>query len=477
MLHFDSGAMARGMAYFRAGHVRKLEPADRVVMASVEGTRPEPYTVLLNTRRPELSYCSCPVGERCKHVVATICAILAGDAADPELETAVREVLEPAQIRELSAGVTAVGARMLHGDELVIDLSPPGPDSTSAGELEQDGSTKRLQVVQDESVGWRLVFLIQESAGVRPLLSPARQYRRQDGRYGRIERIPRGVPVHSWCEVAAQLAEYLDVMGGIAPAVACAEQLQNSSAPIFLGALHDPSGAQHHSVRAVSVERLDIHAAPVGFAVGGGSVTLGLDIRANENAHDTVAAEHECVWDLGLGHTILLDEGGLLLIDRAGGPLGETARIRGRFGTFRVNKGDREASASRLAALSRLAARFPDSVSVSYPSSVRVVTVEPHPVFLITAELRQHGQYSYALLLRTNADVPADGLYDGEYRLHRLRKPTPHGAIACADKAVGTAGRYDRMADAWRWELPADHRNGDVMPEPLRIGQELLKAG
>jgi superfamily II DNA or RNA helicase len=65
--------------------VEQIRWIDGALVASVRGTRPEPYTVEIRFEdgRP-IGHCSCPVGYDCKHVAATL---LAGASEEEEEET------------------------------------------------------------------------------------------------------------------------------------------------------------------------------------------------------------------------------------------------------------------------------------------------------------------------------------------------------------------------------------------------------
>ncbi|MDB6023995.1 MAG: Non-specific serine/threonine protein kinase [Verrucomicrobiales bacterium] len=75
----DPNIRARGEAYFREGRVSDLARTDRVIRALVRGSEPDPYHVILtfNSRSEWVSACSCPMGGNCKHVYATMKALLA----------------------------------------------------------------------------------------------------------------------------------------------------------------------------------------------------------------------------------------------------------------------------------------------------------------------------------------------------------------------------------------------------------------
>lgn len=111
------GAVTRGAAYARAGAVTKLGVSSdgSVLFAAVQGTRPEPYQVIVRAR-PDGQWsgdCSCPMGGDCKHVVAKLFTVRDGEprvrpgppdrdpapAADP----AADPMGDPAAARQLPA--------------------------------------------------------------------------------------------------------------------------------------------------------------------------------------------------------------------------------------------------------------------------------------------------------------------------------------------------------------------------------------
>jgi superfamily II DNA or RNA helicase len=73
------GAFSRGLSYARDGRVRELtvDPAGRVLFASVQGTRRSPYQVVVTPSSGAALWsgrCSCPVATNCKHVAAVMVA-------------------------------------------------------------------------------------------------------------------------------------------------------------------------------------------------------------------------------------------------------------------------------------------------------------------------------------------------------------------------------------------------------------------
>lgn len=73
--------------------------------------RRQPYTVVVDTGRPEASYCSCPVGVACKHLVAVTVAALSVRLPPQEIER--RHVAD--LIQEDQGGLSLAPAEELLG--------------------------------------------------------------------------------------------------------------------------------------------------------------------------------------------------------------------------------------------------------------------------------------------------------------------------------------------------------------------------
>ena len=68
---FDKTTLARGLAYFRQGHVLEAVIIDDSLQGKVAGTRPTPYALRIRPTKSGLeTHCSCPVGSGCKHAAA-----------------------------------------------------------------------------------------------------------------------------------------------------------------------------------------------------------------------------------------------------------------------------------------------------------------------------------------------------------------------------------------------------------------------
>ncbi|MFW6598769.1 SNF2-related protein [Propionibacteriaceae bacterium Y2011] len=67
---FGPAVVARALPYVTDGRVRRVQATSEVITAEVAGTRPWPYQVLLEPFEPIGGYCTCPVENDCKHVVA-----------------------------------------------------------------------------------------------------------------------------------------------------------------------------------------------------------------------------------------------------------------------------------------------------------------------------------------------------------------------------------------------------------------------
>ncbi|MDA8263155.1 MAG: DEAD/DEAH box helicase [Actinomycetota bacterium] len=117
--YFDAASYARGLGYFRTGRVRSLEVHDQAsIVALVSGTTL--YRVVLTfspDAKGQLRFadgvCDCPVGFRCKHMVAALLALAQALESDSESDP-------PAD--------TALGWRVALS-EMVAASSSPGRDT------------------------------------------------------------------------------------------------------------------------------------------------------------------------------------------------------------------------------------------------------------------------------------------------------------------------------------------------------------
>lgn len=109
--------LARAELYVDSERVQSISTGDqgRLLLATVEGNRPRPYTVMI-TRLDDRdglpdwhSRCSCPVGVECKHVVATLLTardhLGGGASAVPAWRRFVQEQLEPQEPQAQDHGV------------------------------------------------------------------------------------------------------------------------------------------------------------------------------------------------------------------------------------------------------------------------------------------------------------------------------------------------------------------------------------
>src|SRR5215203_4708722 len=72
-------ARTRGEAYFNQGRVTDLHAQEegKFCFANVAGSEPEPYRVQIEFDDDEVfTSCTCPLGEDCKHIDATLKALL-----------------------------------------------------------------------------------------------------------------------------------------------------------------------------------------------------------------------------------------------------------------------------------------------------------------------------------------------------------------------------------------------------------------
>ena len=84
MGYLDPRTQARGEKYFNSGRVRNLRagPAEGEFLAEVQGTELYAVRVLFDDDGLAEESCSCPVGEDCKHLYATLKALLVAHTQD-----------------------------------------------------------------------------------------------------------------------------------------------------------------------------------------------------------------------------------------------------------------------------------------------------------------------------------------------------------------------------------------------------------
>jgi len=134
---FDSGTLARGRSYAAQGRVTNVHTANSgAITARVRGSRSTPYSVVVHVapgrgaRRTLLSgSCSCPMLLDCKHVAATLCALL--DARTAPADVPGSHTSAPAEyaiegdprieswLQQLRETATAEGGPAATGDEQI----------------------------------------------------------------------------------------------------------------------------------------------------------------------------------------------------------------------------------------------------------------------------------------------------------------------------------------------------------------------
>ena len=97
--YFEDKILERGEKYWRQGRVRQLCDHGNIVTATVSGTEDYEVEIVLMDGMFDDAYCSCPYadeGNGCKHMVAVLFALEAGEAQ--ETEPAGQKSKEPARL-------------------------------------------------------------------------------------------------------------------------------------------------------------------------------------------------------------------------------------------------------------------------------------------------------------------------------------------------------------------------------------------
>lgn len=131
----DSGSFLRGKRYFLGGHVESVEDDGAQVTGLVRGSGPTYRVTVTRRGRSLVDRCSCPLGGRCKHVVALVMAtrqptIAPSPAAAMSWERAIDDALGlrpdresgPRGVRRLALEVHV--RRSGHDDSAVVALQP-----------------------------------------------------------------------------------------------------------------------------------------------------------------------------------------------------------------------------------------------------------------------------------------------------------------------------------------------------------------
>ena len=487
MLSFDDRTLDRGLAYYEDGHVTDIRASEGALIARVHGTRPQPYTVVLDTERPEASYCSCPVGVACKHLVAVTVAALS-----------VR--LPPEEVaRRLGSGLRAedfsgpVAEPERTQQQRVASEKPPTTDGiidleekveTSARFLRNFGTREHYYfgredeneqqsspqfTDREEMTKGRLAFVIGPRYDFhprvereRPVLAPVQQYRRKDGAYGRLERLSENTPAFTTDPAERRLAEHLLLLGGEAPLLAYIDELREVGSPVFAGDTSVLTGVHRTPVSMIEPDHIHAEVVPELSpwpTSRGASAILHLSLDVSQaDRHLTIEPDEEVWADRGAGRSVLFSEGGALLLGDGSAILTEVAAILAFRGELPVDA---------IARFRRLAERFPERVSIRYPKSVRLVTVPAEAVFVLSTVDR---------LLRLSLGREIGGHTDGyegdDYHIHLAGAEPPEEAMETASGLLGSPSDYDYSAETWLWEAEDAAAKGRLIDAALSLAEQ-----
>lgn len=453
-MRFDGRTIDRGVDYYLERRVLLARVHPTRIIARVRGTQSRPYTVAFDLHRPERSHCSCPVRYACKHLVAVIAC--AGN--DARIEPDVRH------------RARSIAAR--------FGILPDGP--------EQDGARRDRPVFSqcEHAAGWRLVLLVDHDYHGGPTVHLARQYRRKDGRYGRLDALHSGDVVFAPDSSASELAERLRLLGGGAPLVAFAHELLETRLPAWSGNPGSPSGAPDVSVRFIRPVHYEIDLRPhlpdqhVAHTGDGGQSLIPdqwsatLTVRCGDESF-VVPPDAFGEFDDGLGLAVAsFPEAGVVVIDDETSPLAVLRPYIGAFGRI---------STQGLADLHVLAAA--ERVSLRAPGRIRVQDIRPEPVFVLsvidevlTARLELQAE------AEAEAGEKTDDYSDDEYVVHRVLESVPSAALETATELFGAEPwegprpafqDEDAPIGPWHWSIPLE--NGT--PDPLALARELSVRG
>ncbi|MFW5742675.1 MAG: SNF2-related protein [Spirochaetota bacterium] len=473
-MHFDDRTIERGIDYHDGGHVVRIHGAGDRVVGEVSGTRPRPYVVVLDTEHPNSSVCSCPVGYACKHLVALVLAAVGSDRLNRRLRDRARAfavrsgLMEPEPdvqreqtgggfVLDLAAEVERVGAEsdgVSSVGAAAGGAGPTGPDAVRVG--------RPRFVTREDEVGWRAALLVARDFTDQPTVYVARQYRRRDGRHGRIDAIRPDEPLSVPDERELELLERLRVLGHAVPVLAFADELVDTSLPIFEGTPDRTAGAHERPVRVVRAERYEIDITPGAGAAApgddGGSLRLSL--------HATLRVPHAdgCLtippyafgeFDEGAGLAVAsFPEAGVVLVDAEASVLPQLRRWTGAYGRI---------TPRTLAELRSLADSNRERLAVRFPARIRLEETVARPIFVVGVL----GD-SVAVRLELEEDAQEDGYAGDEYVVHQARRDPPTEAIDAASRIIGArpvepgnAWMYDyddgigEESGPWLWVAPA----------------------
>ena len=459
---FDDRTIERGVDYYYDGRVTETKREGFRVAAMVAGTRVTPYTVVMDLHRLDRSVCTCPVGHACKHLVAVVLAVWHDPQVTPDLRGRVAEIAR-------DSGLLA------ELDEARLEAA----DGNAQRNLQKASGP---YVDTPDLASWRMALLVDAGYGRRLQLSLVRQYRRQDGTWGRLEAYQGSSPVFVPDAASRKLVERLRVFGAAVPLVAFAKELTGTGLPIFAGRGSVLSGVQESPVRVVRPTRFEVEVIPVPlscFGFGSHRSPSGTDVEIGLAVGMSVAAGRSChrvppgSWGLfeeGLGYTIasFTRDAALVLIAADTSPLSELGPwfVRGA-----------PASAASLAGLLELADRHPSTVSIAYPQRVRISEYVPEPVFSLVPMQKE-------LLVRLDLEWEerVDGYEGDEYVINVVRAAPPEDVIDAASTLIGSRpdspdlwGPVDsqEISGPWFWDRAVEHGTTD----PFSIARGLVDLG
>ena len=477
-MYFDARTIERGIDYHAEGRVREIRTAERRVIGQISGTRSRPYVVVLDTERPDRSVCSCPVGYACKHLVALVFSALGSDRVDRGARERVREFAVDSGLLDDDAG----GASPEPGGGFVIDLAgevdrarlsaePAAEGDAPAGASPGDPAVtagRPVFVTAEEEATWRAALLVASDFSHRPYVYLARQYRRKDGSYGRLDPLRADAPVYVADERDLGLLERIRVLDNAAPLLAFADDLVDTDLPVFEGTPNRTAGAHERPVRVVRSTRYELEVTPgaveSGPVDGPAALRLGLESTLRvplDGEYASVPAHVFGEFDAGAGRAVAsFAEAGVVLVDEETSILPRLRRWVGAWGRI---------TPQTLADLDALANEHPDRLSIRFPARIRVEEVTAEPIFVLAAL----GD-AITVRLELQADSRADGYAGDDYVVHHVWYEVPAEAIEAASRIIGARAveperrwsyDYDDAygAGPWLWVAPGEATVDDLL--------------
>lgn len=478
MLEFDQVTLERGQSYFLEDRVVYIDREGSVVVAMVQGSGENVYSVYVDLDAPDVSYCSCPLGFGCKHVVATVLTVLGGHLDDGDAQ---RRLIRHVDVSLLER-VASVGPSDVDLPDPVDDYDPSFDSSTDllfdeprtaeesvvdveealAGvrpsSLERVGrdSSPRLTEREDET-DWRFVLLVGAVYGDVPSIYPARQYRRKDGAYGRVDGLRRGEAVFVPNADVRRLASRILCLHQNVPLVLFAEELEKVDVPIFHGTTARTSGVQRAPVAVLRPDRLRVEAIPRARKTGRvDQIEIGFEVYAQKGDVES-GVSGRVLSDAGAGASVLLSAGGTLLIDSEDSPLPLLGRLLDGHGGGAIED---------VEAFRRLAKRFPNRLEFSFPKQIRVIPVEPTAVFQLYGD-----RYLSTAVLSFHAVGVEDGYSEDEYRLHAVAEGRAREPTGAATEIFGERPVHRSRNRRWEWYFKSPR------VDLLEAGMALLEKG